>query len=340
VRVELGNIADSNDVARVVRAAAPLAAVVHAAGVLDDGILLKQDARRFASVMAPKVAGAWNMHLATKDLDLDAFVLLSSTASLLGAPGQGNYAAASAFLDALARHRRALGLPALSIQFGPWSDIGLAAADVERGHRVAAQGMQSLAPAEGLAAFDVLVSSGFVEVGVVPLDLRQWLDSHPHLSGSPLLRRLVNEKSAARPPQSSIREALFAAPEDDRRSMLERHLRSEAARVLRMPPGEIDPSRSLIHIGMTSLTALEYRNRLERSLGATFPATLIWSHPTTAALTEQIAARLGWPIAGPAPIVDTPLPGASAVADEIDRLSDADAERALLTALDGIEAES
>jgi acyl transferase domain-containing protein/short-subunit dehydrogenase len=340
VSVELGDVADPRDVARVVDAAAPLAAVVHAAGVLDDGILLKQDARRFATVMAPKVAGAWNLHLATKDLDLDAFVLLSSTASLLGAPGQGNYAAASAFLDAVAHHRRALGLPAVSIQFGPWSDIGLAAEDPERGRRRAAQGMPSLAPSDGLAAFDLLSSSGFVDVGVVSLDLRQWLDSHPHLIGSPLLRRLVDERNAVRSPRSGIREALFAAPEEDRRSMLERHLRGEAARVLRMSPEAIDPSTSLIHVGMTSLTALEYRNRLELSLGATLPATLFWSHPTTAALTEQIAARLGCAIAGRAPIADAPLPGESALAHTIDQLSDEDAERALLAALEGMEAES
>ena len=340
VDVEQGDVTSPEDVARIVQAAAPLAGVVHAAGVLDDGILLKQDARRFTAVMAPKIAGAWNLHLSTKDVPLDTFVLVSSTASLLGAPGQGNYAAASAFLDALSHHRRALGLAAISIQYGPWGEIGLAAARDERGRRAARQGMRSLTPDEGLAAFDLLSSSGFVEVGVVSLDLRQWLESHPLLAGSPLLQRLVEERSPAARRASGFVEALFAAPENERRAMLERHVREEAAVVLRMPLERIEPSMSLIRLGLSSLTALEYRNRLEASLGATFPATLIWSHPTTAALTEHIAARLGCALSsGPQHPEETP-PTEWALADHVEQLSDAEAEEALLGLLEAIEPES
>ncbi len=121
-RQQLASVLD-----RIRRSASPLLGVVHAAGVLDDGILLEQDAARFAGVMAPKVRGSWNLHLLTRDDPLDFFVLFSSIASFLGSPGQGSYAAANAFLDALAHHRRAAGLPASSINWGPWAEVGLAA---------------------------------------------------------------------------------------------------------------------------------------------------------------------------------------------------------------------
>lgn len=342
VSVERGDVADPADVARVVGVAVrdggwPLAGVVHAAGVLDDGILVRQDARRFATVMAPKVAGAWNLHLETRSLPLDFFVLFSSTASLLGAPGQGNYAAASAFLDALAHHRRALGLAALAIHFGPWAEIGLAAAAEDRGTRAAGQGMHGLAPREGLAAFEALFAGDFIEVGVVRLDVRQWIQSHPLLAASPLFRALVEEGEHAPVRSSRLREALSSAPEGERRAMLERHLRQEVARVLRIPPETIGPSSPLSELGLGSLTALEYRNRLEATLGVQLPATLIWSHPTTSALAEQVATRLGIALAREAPAAETV---ASRLAEEIDQLSDELAEEALLAVLNGLEAES
>jgi acyl carrier protein len=304
--------------------------VVHAAGVLDDGILLRQDWSRFEAVLAPKVTGSWNLHQATCERPLDFFVLFSSTASLLGAPGQSNYAAASAFLDALAHHRRALGLPAVSSQFGAWSELGLAATEA-RGGEALARGMHGLAPREGLAAFEALLSGRLAEVGVVKLDVRQWLESHPQLAEAPLFSRL-REPVQPRAGGSRLVAQLAAAPEGERRALLERHLREEAARLLRTTPEQIDPRSSLVALGLGSLVALEYRNHLEASLGATFPATLIWSHPTVAELTEHLAERLGLRLAPTAPARAEPT-----LHDEIDRLSDDEAEQALLAVLDSLE---
>src|SRR6185503_16441592 len=132
----------------------PLRGVVHAAGVLDDGVLLQQDDRRFAAVLAPKVAAAWDLHVLTRDVALDQFVLFSSAAALLGSPGQGNHAAANAFLDALAHRRRAEGRAATSVNWGAWRDVGMAAAQENRGDRMAAHGLLGLTTPEGLAALD------------------------------------------------------------------------------------------------------------------------------------------------------------------------------------------
>ena len=128
----------------------PLQGVIHAAGLLDDGILLHQNWGRFERVFAPKVQGAWQLHTLTCHLPLDFFVMFSSTASLMGSPGQGNYAAANSFMDVLAHHRRSLGLPATSINWGGWAEIGLAARH-RVDERVALQGMGLILPAHGLA---------------------------------------------------------------------------------------------------------------------------------------------------------------------------------------------
>jgi NAD(P)-dependent dehydrogenase (short-subunit alcohol dehydrogenase family) len=172
----------------------PLRGIIHAAGVLDDGILLQQDLQRFRHVMAPKIEGAWNVHSQTLDRELDLFVLFSSAASMLGTPGQGNYAAANSFLDALAHHRRAQGKPALSINWGAWLDVGLAAAESNRGERLALRGMSGITPEQGVEALGQLLDSQSVQTGVMALNLRQWRQSYPKIAGSPLfvsLRRAV-----------------------------------------------------------------------------------------------------------------------------------------------------
>jgi NAD(P)-dependent dehydrogenase (short-subunit alcohol dehydrogenase family) len=151
VVVAQGDVAREADVqgvlAQIAGGQPPLRGIIHAAGVLDDGVLLQQTWERFAKVLAPKVEGAWNLHRLTQNAPLDFFVLFSSAAALLGSPGQANHAAANAFLDALAHHRRALGLPAVSINWGVWSGWGVAAIEVSaaRGH-----GMVAFTPANGL----------------------------------------------------------------------------------------------------------------------------------------------------------------------------------------------
>src|SRR5262249_45550766 len=148
VLVMQADVANFTDVGRLIttcQTQGPLRGIVHAAGVLDDGVLTQQSAERFSRVMAPKVHGAWNLHTHSRQLQLDFFVSFSPMASLLGSAGQSNYAAANAFLDALAHHRRAHGLPSLTINWGPWAEVGMAAR-----LSVAGQGVEKLKVSDGL----------------------------------------------------------------------------------------------------------------------------------------------------------------------------------------------
>ncbi len=346
VLVAQGDVARAEDVARVRAAAAgdpdaPLRGVIHAAGVLDDGILVKQTADRFAAVMAPKVAGAWNLHLATAGDPLDFFVLFSSLASILGAPAQASYAAGNAFLDALAHHRHAAGRPALSVNWGAWGEVGLAAAQDNRAKRVAGQGVRSLTSEQGIRALARLLSSPLPQVTVAPLNLRQWLESNPSAAQWKLLAALHEEPAAAAAQRSQVKDALGAARPGARRRMLEEHLAGEVAAVLRIPAEAVDHAKPLTTLGLDSLTALEFRNRLELSLGLALRATLIWAHPTIAGLAEFVAQQLGLELkAAERAAPEAPKPAVVeevALAQQIDSLSDVEAEAELRGLLDVIE---
>jgi acyl transferase domain-containing protein/nucleoside-diphosphate-sugar epimerase/acyl carrier protein len=273
-----------------------LKGVIHSAGLLDDGILLKQNAERFAGVFAPKVSGGWLLHQATRACPLDFFVLYSSAASLLGAPGQGNYAAANAFLDGLAWYRQANGLPAISINWGPWGEVGLAAAQANRGERLAQQGMESIAPADGLAVLEYLMQQDVAQVGVLPIHIRQWRQSNPKAAQVALLRELVEAAGQSGPAQQDgLVAALRSLPSEQGRERLEEHLRQQLGQVLRLPAERIGSQTPVQALGLDSLMALEFRNRLENSLGLSLPVTLIWGYPTLAALSAHLASKLDLP---------------------------------------------
>jgi acyl transferase domain-containing protein len=300
VVIAQADVSQAEEVARVMsrieETLPPLKGVVHAAGTLDDGVLLQLTRERFQSVMAPKINGAWNLHISTLNKHLDFLVLFSSAASLLGSPGQGNYAAANAFLDALAHHRRAQGLPALSINWGAWAEVGLAAAQSNRGERLAGRGVGSLTPQQGLEALGRLIGQDCAQVGVMELNLRQWRQFFPRAASAPLLAVLAGEQETAGTATRSdnpVRQALLAADPKQRHSLLEGHLRQQLAHVLRLAPTRIDPNTPLGSFGLDSLMALELRNRLEASLGIPLSATLIWSYPTLAALTDHLARQMG-----------------------------------------------
>lgn len=286
----------------------PLCGIFHAAAVLDDGVLLQQNADRFTRVMAPKVAGAWNLHLQTRHLPLDYFVLFSSAAAVLGSPGQSNYAAANAFLDALAHTRRAAGLPALSINWGPWAEIGLAAAQIQRGERLANQGVGSIAPTQGFAALGRLLQQESAQLSVLPLNLRQWQQSFLQAARLPLFTHLLAE-AEQRPittARGSLRTLLEAAAPSERLGLLEAHICEQTSRVLRVPSEQIGRHTALGSIGLDSLMALELRNRLEDSLGMDFPVTLIWNYQSVADLAYHLAGRLELDVAAAAPAADPP----------------------------------
>jgi acyl transferase domain-containing protein/acyl carrier protein len=326
----------------------PIRGVIHAAAVLNDATVLKLDAPGFAQVLAPKVHGAWNLHQLTRDLPLDFFVLFSSVASLIGSSGQGNYAAANAFLDMLAHYRQAQGLPALSINWGAWAEVGLAAERSNRGERLMQQGIASFTPEEGVELLGRLLRYAPVQVGAVLLNLRQWLQAYPGAAALPLFIQLRQTDTAEDVPQSgqhAMRTALEAAEPTQRRALLETHLREQIAQVLRLSPSQIGVRTPLGTIGFDSLLALELRNRLEASLGLALSGTLIWGYPTIQALVPYLAEKMDIPLepaksAAPPPKEPEPAPQADhvldflldqGVLDELEQLSDEEVRRMLST---------
>jgi epothilone polyketide synthase D len=227
---------------------------------------------------------------------LDFFVLYASGAGLLGSPGQGNYAAANTFLDALAHHRRARRLSGMSIDWGLFAEVGLAAAQENRGARLVARGMRSLTPDEGLWALERLLDSDRAQVGVMPLDVRQWLELYPAVASSRLLSRLVAAERAGtggRTGDQGLLARLAAAEPRARAQLLEEVLRAQASQVLRIPEGKLDVDAALTSLGMDSLMGLELRNRIESALGITVPATLLWTYPTVTLLGRHLLDLLG-----------------------------------------------
>ncbi|MCT2281261.1 type I polyketide synthase, partial [Micromonospora chalcea] len=302
VRVAACDVTDRDALALLVDqlpADLPLTGVVHAAGVLDDGVLPALTPERFDTVLRPKVDAAWHLHELTEKLDLAAFVLFSSAAGLFGGPGQANHAAANCFLDALAQHRHDRGLPALSLAWGPWvNDTG----DGQTGHvdeaRMNRGGFVPLGAEEGMDLFSEALR--FAEPVVVPVDLDLALiGRHGPAAVPPVLRSLVRPaatgaaRAAERNPAEALRETLAATAEADRDQVLSDLVRTHAAAVLGYASiRSIDAERGFVELGFDSLTAVEFRNRLNAATGLRLPSTLIYDRPTTAALVEYLRGAL------------------------------------------------
>lgn len=267
--------------AAIARTMPPLRGIVHAAGVLDDGMLARGDAGWLRRVMAPKLRGAFELHRLTRGVALDFFVLYGSISGLLGAPGQGNYAAGNAFLQALAHHRRAAGLPATCIDWGAFSEVGMAAGAANRGERLAARGMGSMSPREGTQALARVLGADAAELGIAELDVYAWIEAHPHLRGSPRLAALVEAQGSAAAVRGgptaavTLRAELRAHPAERHRGVVEAHVRGEVARVLRLDPARLEAASPLASQGVDSLMAIELRNRFEASAGVRLPVTTL-----------------------------------------------------------------
>lgn len=256
----------------------PLRGIIHAAGVLDDGVLLQQTWERFRLVMAPKVAGAWNLHQLTQDIPLDFFVCFSSAASLLGSPGQANYAAANAFLDALAHYRQGLGLLSLSINWGPWSDAGMATrlANSQQ-HRWATQGITPIKSDKGLQTLEKLLGQRHAQVGVVTIN---WSEFEQQLSTQKtpsLISELVNCVRQPSKPLATvaqklpIRERWHHVSQTERKQNLITYLQSTVAHVLGLNVKQMDNEQPLSILGLDSLMTVELKNRLQDDLGVDIP---------------------------------------------------------------------
>ncbi|MFI2508886.1 SDR family NAD(P)-dependent oxidoreductase [Streptomyces sp. NPDC018972] len=292
----------------------PLRAVIHAAGVLDDGVVDSLTPERLATVLRPKADAAWHLHEATAGLPLDAFVLFSSVAGTLGNAGQANYAAGNAFLDALARHRRNLGLPALSLGWGPWTRGSgmtgeLSEADIAR---MTGAGMPPMSPEQGLALFDALRAA---DTGATVLPVRLDLGALRALGEvPPLFRSLIRVTSRRAAPAAEAadltRRLSGLTPAEGREALLEL-VRGQIATVLgHVDPADVEPTRPFQDLGFDSLTSVELRNRLGALTGTRLPATLLFDHPTPGELVAHLYARVAPARTG----------GPEAVLAELDRL--------------------
>ncbi|MEU9099689.1 amino acid adenylation domain-containing protein [Streptomyces sp. NPDC048361] len=276
----------------------PLRGVVHAAGVLDDGALTDLTPERFDAVFVPKVDGAWHLHELTRDMELDFFLMFSSIASVMGAPGQGNYAAANAFLDVLAHLRRAKGLPATSVAFGPWEGAGMAAglSEFDRA-RFAQLGLDRLAPDEGLELVELAVKSGRALTMSAALDLNRVQHYYESRGGiPPLFRSLLSGGSGKRAGAggaADLRKLLSEAAPQEYPDVVLGVVRAEVAKTLGFAsPEAVDVSVSLQDIGIDSLTAVLMRNQLADLTGLALPAKIAFDHPNLTSLAGFLLDKL------------------------------------------------
>ncbi|SDM25032.1 Acyl transferase domain-containing protein [Allokutzneria albata] len=301
VTIAACDAADRDALASVLRAVPadkPLVGVVHAAGVLEDGLITSLTVDQVEKVLRPKAEAAWNLHELTRELDLSLFVLFSSTAGLFEGAGQGNYAAANAYLDALAVYRHAQGLPAHSLVWGLWaSGMGsqLAKSDVDRAAR---QGFGALSEEDGLALFDAAVAGDRAVTVAMKLDTAA-LQAHARNAAIPSLLRGLVRTSARRVAQggdggaSPLAQRLAGLSTADQDRALLDLVRTQVASVLgHATTDAIEPERAFTDLGFDSLTAVELRNRLNSATGLRLPATLVFDYPAPATLAAFIRSEL------------------------------------------------
>ncbi|MFN8441274.1 MAG: SDR family NAD(P)-dependent oxidoreductase [Caldilineaceae bacterium] len=282
-------------------ASIPLRGIIHTAGVLDDSVLLNQEWSRFQTVMAPKVQGSWHLHRLTQAMPLDFFIMFSSVASVFGNMGQGNYAAANSFMDGLAHYRRQKGLPALSINWGPWAEAGMGA----RLEKLQLHGMTAMQPTEGCMALQRLISTAG-NCLVSPIDWSQF--DLASVSGQAFVSdwRKVEDKSSVQP---VFAEQLRKMPASERYQSLISYLQAQVSQVLWL--NEPAPrQQGFADMGMDSLMALKLKHRLENGLGKALPTTIALEYPTLERMANYLLDD----------VLELPITHVS-VADEMDVVS-------------------
>ncbi|MEU7650283.1 type I polyketide synthase [Streptomyces huasconensis] len=299
-RVVACDAAERDELAGLLDGIPDLRGVVHAAGVIDDGVLTALTPERFDTVLRPKADAAWHLHELTRDRDLALFALFSSAAGVFGAPGQANYAAANAFLDGLAHHRRRLGLPAQSLSWGLWAETSGLTGELDKTDldRMARTGVRALSTADGLALLDAATGDNHTHTVPVRLDPARFTGAVP-----PLLRGLV--KAPARPTASGgaapaataagagLAERLARLTPREGEELLTEEVRRQAAVVLGHDDIEtVGAERPFKTLGFDSLTTVELRNRLNSATGLRLPVTLLFDHPTPAAVAAHLRQRL------------------------------------------------
>ncbi len=271
----------------------PMRGVLHAAGVLDDGILTEQNWDRFERVLAPKTVGSWLLHELTTSLPLDFFIMFSSIAAILGAPGQASYAAANAFQDALAHERRRQGLPALSVNWGAWGE-GMAVRDglQERRRKL---GVEAMSAEEALKTLEYAMLKKPAQIGIGLIRWNKIAARSRDEAGGRMARRTGAEDASQvkATGEAPLLECLAAAPESGRGAILMEHIHNIAVRVLGLPAGKrIDVQQPLQEFGLDSLMALEFRNLLAGEVGQNLPSTLMFNYPALADVAAYVTGLL------------------------------------------------
>jgi acyl carrier protein/NADP-dependent 3-hydroxy acid dehydrogenase YdfG len=332
VHVVQADVSNRDDVARIIESKIPLRGIIHAAGILDDGVLIEQSWERFERVMAPKIEGAWNLHLETQNYPLDFFILFSSAASLVGSAGQANYCAANAFLDALAYYRRSLGLPGTSINWGSWESVGMATRlRTQIQSRLSEQGLGAIALESGLQILEELLKQNVTQVGVLPIDWSIFRKPFP------FFEEVMPVSEEKIPQQSDFLEQLKGTIISDRKRLLIAHIRSHVAKILGIHvPDSIEIQQGLSELGMDSLASVELRNRLQTSLQFTLPSTLIFDYPTIGAIADYLETQV---FSSRRDQIEkaTEYEHPKSTLTEIQHLSDEEAEAMLLDELKNIE---
>jgi NADPH:quinone reductase-like Zn-dependent oxidoreductase/NADP-dependent 3-hydroxy acid dehydrogenase YdfG/acyl carrier protein len=310
-------------------ASRPLKGILHAAGVVDDHSLLEQTPASVRTVFRPKWQGAWNLHILTRGKYLDFFVLFSSAAALLGSPGQANYAAANAALDALADYRRGLGLQAQSIQWGPWNALGMTS-NLKRNRHSSALG--AIDANDGIEALEALLGGESAVTAVLPIVSWQRYVSQRPPSSSALFARLADANSLVvttdareKLPRERFYQVLERAPSAERREMLTEHLRQQTLQIMSLSPQtRIDEDEALHDLGLDSLMAVELRNALMSSLNRQLSPTMVLDYPTLHTMTDFLLAGM---FEARAQLTESALP------EDLTMISEAEAEALLLEEL-------
>ncbi len=319
-------------IAHIGREMPPLRGVMHAAAVLDDGLLTDLNRARMSRVLAAKALGAWHLHQATRALQLDFFTLFSSVSSLIGNAGQGNYVAANTFLDALAHARRAEGLPATSINWGALGEVGMAARDKEVEQRLQRSGIHGMGLAQTLAAFARVLRWHPPQLGVMHLDWEVFAATNPLINRLPRFSPLLGAAGGGKA-VSQLVQQLNDSPEALRLTLLVDHIRGLVAKVLGIPNlDRVLPNVQLFDLGINSLTAVELKNHLEAEVGISLGSSLVFNYPTIDALAEFLLATL-FASRGAAESAPTPAAAAPAHDHGVKGLTEEEAEAELLKEL-------
>jgi acyl carrier protein len=337
VRVVRADVGSDKDVARMlaeVRAGdQPLRGIFHLAMVIDDAPLSALSRERMRAVMAPKAYGAWLLHKGTQDIKLDCFVMFSSISSIFGNPAQGSYSAANAFLDSLAHHRRALGLPALTMNWGVLGGEGYVARNKRVAEFLARQGTTELSPGEVMSLLESSLVAGNPQVAAIRVDWAKWRQFFRNMEENPLLERILAsvEGQEGGGVTSDWRLKIESAAPEEREPIIARAVHEIVGSILRVKPDNLRDDQPLTDLGLDSLMGVEIENSLEATIGVALPPTSLMRARTIGQIASLIAGHMGGKPAAVAPVpVASAKPAASEDLD-LEALSNEDIDHLLGT---------